>query len=94
MEQSLSFNQFKGPIPEDWIKLQNLKVMMDFGANKFSGSIPDNLSQLSNLQYLSLNDNTLSGTLPASLGKLSKLQYLVSQRLEYALEFVDFGDVQ
>ncbi|KAG2384690.1 uncharacterized protein HKW66_Vig0117820 [Vigna angularis] len=73
---NLSFNSFRGTIPEFLGSLTNLRYL-DLSSCGFSGQIPTQISSLSHLKYLNLATNYyLNGSIPREIGNLSRLEYL------------------
>ncbi|KAK2381739.1 Leucine-rich receptor protein kinase family protein [Trifolium repens] len=68
-------NSFDGPLPEEIVRLENLKFLCLAG-NYFSGTIPESYSEFQRLEVLALNANSLSGKIPKSLSKLKTLKEL------------------
>ncbi|PUZ74777.1 hypothetical protein GQ55_1G092400 [Panicum hallii var. hallii] len=73
---TLASNPFApGPIPDEFRKLTNLKILWLSGMN-LTGGIPDGLSSLTELTTLALYDNKLDGGIPSWVWKLQKLEVL------------------
>ncbi|RLM78794.1 receptor-like protein kinase HSL1 [Panicum miliaceum] len=73
---TLASNPFApGPIPDEFSKLTNLKILWLSGMN-LTGGIPDGLSSLTELTTLALYDNKLDGGIPSWVWKLQKLELL------------------
>ena len=78
IELSLPGNNVSGPIPEEFVHLQKLKVL-NLNDNPVNGALPAEIGDLRDLEELSLGDNTSLGSgtsIPAALGKLDKLKLL------------------
>ncbi|XP_061346552.1 receptor-like protein 35 [Gastrolobium bilobum] len=71
----LSFNHFKGPIPEELVNLRALNVL-NLSHNAFSSHIPSSFGNLKHLESLDLSNNNLSGEIPAEFASLTFLAYL------------------
>nr|CAB3449492.1 unnamed protein product [Digitaria exilis] len=73
---TLASNPFSpGPIPDDFARLKNLKMLWMSEMN-LTGVIPNKLSSLTELTLLALYENNLEGAIPAWVWKLPKLEIL------------------
>ncbi|XP_074284238.1 receptor-like protein EIX2 [Silene latifolia] len=70
----LSKNEFKGQVPESFVKLSALKYL-DLSHNQLSGLIPNFIGNLTQIVHLDISWNSLQGTV-FDIGNLSKLSYL------------------
>ncbi len=78
IELSLPGNGAWGPIPQEFVHLQKLKVL-NLNDNRVNGELPAEIGDLRELEELNLGDNIFLGShtsIPAALGKLDKLKLL------------------
>ena len=71
-------NDVWGPIPREFVDLQNLK-RLDLSNNNVNGELPSVIGNLPDLEEVRLADNTFLGSrtpIPAALGKLAELRVL------------------
>ncbi|CAN1816116.1 Receptor-like protein EIX2 [Linum perenne] len=68
-EVDLSFNQFEGPIPMDFV---NELFLLSLSNNRLSGTIPENIGDVFvGGIFLSLSANQLTGNIPDSIGNIT-----------------------
>ncbi|KAK4259631.1 hypothetical protein QN277_005943 [Acacia crassicarpa] len=76
VELDLSDNNFYGQIPEDLVRLRNLKLF-NLSYNDFHDEqVPTWIGSLSSLVQLNLQNNNFNGFIPLSLFNLSSLEIL------------------
>ena len=73
----LSFNEFSGPLPEDFF-VRNLRMadLINFAHNKFTGPIPKVIGTFRVLNVLRFDHNEFSGAIPKEICDLPELRQL------------------
>ena len=68
-------NRLTGPIPDGWIRLNDLRTF-NLAANPLTGPFPQWTRWYRELEHLDLSGAQLTGTIPARLGNLTQMQHL------------------
>ena len=74
-EVRIQNNNFRGVLPENLYKLENLRYL-HANDNNFIGGISPSIGNLTSLRELILNDNYLNGEVPEELQNIDNLTYL------------------
>ncbi|KAI7729022.1 hypothetical protein M8C21_024567 [Ambrosia artemisiifolia] len=72
----LSYNQFKGFLPESLGNLSTTLQIMSIASNHIFGGLPSSIGNLIGLTDLDMSSNQFTGTLPVTIGNLTNLHRL------------------